>query len=64
MTIQTTTGPLTLEYVKTVGLTHNGPRGRGFGHPVGLVIGKDGRIFVLNRGFDMGIGASAVGWLV
>ena len=50
MTTQTTTRPLTLEYVKTVGLTHNGPRGRGFGHPVGLVIGKDGRIFVLNRG--------------
>ena len=41
---------VTLEYVKTIGLTSNTPTGRGFAHPVGLVISGDGRIFVLNRG--------------
>ena len=50
MTTQTATKPLTLEYVKTIGLTTNQPTGRGFAHPVGLVIAPDGTMFVLNRG--------------
>ena len=28
---------------------NNNPTGRGFGHPVDLTVGQDGRIFVLNR---------------
>ena len=50
MTSQSAVKPITLEYVKTIGLTSNQPRGRGFIHPVGLVVSSDGRIFVLNRG--------------
>ncbi len=50
MTTQTATKPLTLEYVKTIGITNNASSGRGFHHPVGLVVSRDRRIFVLNRG--------------
>ncbi|HBD84333.1 MAG TPA: hypothetical protein DC056_10030, partial [Dehalococcoidia bacterium] len=35
--------------MKTVGVMNNNPTGRGFGHPVDLTVGQDGRIFVLNR---------------
>ena len=51
MTTHTATKPLTLEYVKTIGLTTNSPTGRGFAHPVGLVMAPDETMFVLNRGF-------------
>jgi DNA-binding beta-propeller fold protein YncE len=39
-----------MRYVKTVGVYNNSASGRGFANPVDLVVGKDGRIFVLNRG--------------
>ena len=38
-----------LSYLKTIGVLNNNPTGRGFGNPVDLTIGMDGRIFVLNR---------------
>ena len=49
MTTQTTAGPLTLEYVKTIGIVNNGFNGRGFANPYDTAISEDGRIFVLNR---------------
>jgi len=54
LTTQPAIKPLTLEYVKTIGITNNQPIGRGFHHPVGLVVSKDRRIFVLNRGLIEG----------
>ena len=38
-----------LSYLKTVGVMNNNPVGRGFGHPVDLAIGREGRMLVLNR---------------
>ena len=38
-----------LDYVKTIGIVNNGFNGRGFANPCDLVVGRDGRIFVLNR---------------
>ena len=49
MTRQSTAGPLTLDYVKTIGIVNNGFNGRGFANPYDTAISKDGRIFVLNR---------------
>ena len=43
------TEPFGLEYVKTIGIVNNGLGGRGFTSPYDSAIGKDGRIFVLNR---------------
>ena len=40
---------LSLDYVKTIGIMNNVFSGRGFHNPYDTVIGKDGRIFVLNR---------------
>lgn len=42
--------PLTLEYIKTIGIVNNAPLGRGFANPVDLAVHPDGRIFALNRG--------------
>ena len=49
MSTQTAARAFALEYVKTVGILNNGFNGRGFANPYDLAIGKDGRIFVLNR---------------
>ena len=49
MATQTATRPLTLDYVKTIGINNNGYSGRGYTNPCDLAVGKDGRIFVLNR---------------
>ncbi len=49
MSRRTTATPITLEYVKTIGITNNGSNGRGFANPYDLDLSKDGRIFVLNR---------------
>ena len=46
----TNTGKITVDYVKTIGLTSNSPTGRGFANPVDLAITSDGRILVINRG--------------
>ena len=43
------TTPLTLEYVKTIGIYNNATTGRGFFNPCHLAVSGDGRIFVLNR---------------
>ena len=43
------TNAFSLSYLKTIGIMNNNPTGRGFGHPVDLTVGRDGRIFVLNR---------------
>lgn len=45
----TGTRSLSLEYVKTIGMTNNGFNGRGFANPYDLVVSRDSRIFVLNR---------------
>ena len=39
-----------LKYVKSFGLLNLLPAGRGFKNPVDLMVGRDGYIFVLNRG--------------
>ncbi len=49
MTNQSAVKTFTLNYLKTIGVMNNNPVGRGFGHPVDLTAGRDGRIFVLNR---------------
>jgi DNA-binding beta-propeller fold protein YncE len=49
VTTQTATTTIALQYVKTIGIVNNGYNGRGFANPYDLVVGKDGRIFVLNR---------------
>ena len=49
MSLRTTAAPITLEYVKTIGITNNGFNGRGFANPYDLDVSTDGRIFVLNR---------------
>ena len=38
-----------LEYVKTIGIVNNGFNGRGFANPYDIAIGRDDKIFVLNR---------------
>ena len=43
------TKPLTLQYVKTIGIVNNGDNGRGFANPNDLAVSRDWRIFVLNR---------------
>ena len=43
------TKPLTIHYLKTIGIVHNGFQGRGFTNPCDTAISNDGRIFVLNR---------------
>ncbi len=48
----------TISYLKTIGIVNNQPIGRGFANPCDLVVSRDGRIFVLNRG---GGGLSRVG---
>ncbi len=50
MTTQTARRALKLGYLKTIGIVNNAPTGRGFANPVDLVVARDGRIFVLNRG--------------
>ena len=49
MSTQVASGPTTLDYVKTIGLTNNGYNGRGYANPCSLAVSSDGRIFVLNR---------------
>jgi DNA-binding beta-propeller fold protein YncE len=46
---QTKSPSIALDYVKTIGIVNNGYNGRGFANPYDTVVGKDGRIFVLNR---------------
>ena len=46
--MHTTQRNITLEYVKTIGLTTNNT-GRGFVNPYDTAISRDGRIFVLNH---------------
>lgn len=38
-----------MDYIKTIGINSNQPRGRGFNHPYDIAISRDGRIYVLNR---------------
>ena len=61
MGTQVETRPLTLNYVKTIGLVNNGDNGRGFANPVSLAVSSDGRIFVLNRCDPVRAGAIRVG---
>ena len=49
MSTQTQSPSITLDYVKTIGIVNNGLNGRGFANPYDIVVGGDGRIFVLNR---------------
>ena len=49
MSTQAATNSITLDYLKTIGIVNNGYNGRGFATPYDLTVGKDGRIFVLNR---------------
>jgi len=46
---QTRSPGIALDYVKTIGIVNNGFNGRGFANPYDIVVGKDERIFVLNR---------------
>ena len=48
MSTKAETGIIALNYVKTIGMVSNA-LGRGFAFPYDLVIGQDGRLFVLNR---------------
>ena len=50
MSTQSPTKTLALEYVKTIGILNLLGDGRGFCNPVSIIVGKDGRIFILNRG--------------
>ncbi len=50
MSTQGATKPFTLTYLKTIGFVNNEQLGRGFKDPVDLAVGRDGRIFLLNRG--------------
>ncbi len=50
MSTQTGTKIFELKYLKTIGLLNMAPVGKGYGNPTDLVVGKDGHIFVLNRG--------------
>ena len=45
-----TTTSSRLSYVKTIGITNNGLNGRGFANPYDTAHGKDGRIYIINRG--------------
>ena len=38
-----------MDYIKTIGINSNQPRGRGFNHPYDIAISSNGRIYVLNR---------------
>ena len=49
MTTQTSKQSFRLDYLKTIGIVNNGFNGRGFANPYDVSIGRDGRIFVLNR---------------
>ena len=48
MCAQAAIKPLTLRYLKTVGIINN-ISGRGFNNPYDLAVSRDGRIFVANR---------------
>ncbi len=49
--MRSATKTFTLKYLKTIGIVNDSEGGgRGFYCPVGLVVGEDGRIYVLNRG--------------
>ena len=61
MSIRTETKVFTLKYIKTIGITNNQPIGRGFANPYDLAIGRDRRIFVVNRGPGGAGGLSRVG---
>ena len=50
MSTQTANSGPVLEYLKTIGIVNNGTNGRGFANPYDVVVSKDGRIFVVNRG--------------
>ncbi len=50
MHTQSAAKPFTIKYLKTIGLLTLSSTGRGYGNPVDLVVKKDGRIFVLDRG--------------
>ncbi len=50
MGTQSAAKTFSLKYLKTIGICNVDADGRGFGNPSGLVVSKDGRIFVLNRG--------------
>jgi len=41
---------ISLDYVKTIGITNNQPIGRGFGFPTDVAFSSDDRIYVLNVG--------------
>ena len=49
MSTETAARPLTVQYVKTIGIVNNGFNGRGFANPVDTAVSRDGRIYVLNR---------------
>lgn len=49
MSTQAGSKPITVDYIKTIGIVNNGSNGRGFATPYDLAVGQDGRIFVLNR---------------
>ena len=48
-TTDTTSRPLTLDYVKTIGIVNNGSNGRGFANPYDVAFSREGNIYVLNR---------------
>ncbi len=48
--MQSTSRTFKLKYLKTMGYLNTSSHGRGFGNPMDLVVGADGRIFILNRG--------------
>ena len=50
MSTKQTTQAFSLAYLKTIGIFNNDGDGRGFANPSGLVVNKEGLIFVLNRG--------------
>ena len=49
MNVHTATMPLSVQYLKTIGIVNNGFNGRGFTNPIDVAISSDDRIFVLNR---------------
>jgi len=49
MTTKQDSAPVTLEYIKTIGIVNNGFNGRGFANPYDLAITADGTIYVINR---------------
>ena len=49
LTAQLAAKTITLNYLKTIGLTNNQPTGRGFSYPYDMSLSSDARMFVLSR---------------